>query len=31
VVGLGEDREAVALDAVDQPELPQRLVAVELL
>ena len=31
VVGLADDREAVALQALDQPELPERLRAVELL
>ena len=31
VVGLGEDREAVALEALHQPQLPERLGAVELL
>ena len=31
VVRLADEREAAALDALDQPDLPQRLVAVELL
>ena len=31
VVGLGDQREAVALEALDEPRLPQRLGAVELL